>query len=416
MERKGVKEIGKYLGIYLIYAVIFSGAIYFPARHGAAVRQQQMLTLMINHPELEEEIIALWEKPFAQQLSVGENGEKVEKAIRIIEEKYGYDFESSTAAPVIWYAWGVGLALGFLITGALGYADTRKKRKGSISQEKAEALYECLEQFRHGDFQEIPDAPEEPLEWMRLWESVRELGNYFADLKVRLAEEEDSTKALITDISHQLKTPLASLRMCCELASDEALTQEERREFQVQEGKEIEKLEMLVDELMKLSRLEAQMIQIHPAAESIKKTITDAVSQIYVKAKNKNIEIQVEMDEDIQLCHDSKWTSEALENVLDNAVKYSQENTVITVRIIRLVQNLLIEIEDEGMGIDPEELHKIYHRFYRGSKARDQVKEGAGVGLYLARRILEQQGGTISAKRRSGPGTSFKITLPLCCQ
>ena len=237
-------------------------------------------------------------------------------------------------------------------------------------------------------------------------------GEYFAELRERLLQEEDSTKTLITDISHQLKTPLASLRMSHELVMGSQLTEEEKDEFMEQEEKEIEKLEMLLSELVNLSRLEAQMIQIRPAPASLRETITAAVGQIYMKARSKHIDIQVEMDGDMEICHDVKWTEEAISNVLDNAVKYSGEHTRIMVRVIPLIKNVLIEIEDEGMGLKPEEITKVYQRFYRGVEAREKVKEGAGVGLYLTRMILERQGGTISAKRKIEKGTIFKITLP----
>ena len=242
------------------------------------------------------------------------------------------------------------------------------------------------------------------------------LAQYLAasELSVRSIDvEREKIKELITDISHQLKTPLASLRMSHELVAENRVTGEEQREFLEQESQELTKLEQLLNELVNLSRLETHMIQIHSLHESLKKTLTEAVSQIYMKARGKDISIQVEMDDDIVVNHDSKWTVEALTNILENAVKYSPEHTTITVRTQELASNVLIEVEDEGMGIPAEELHKIYQRFYRGRKAKEQVKDGAGVGLYLARKIIEEQGGTIAAKRKAEKGMIFKVTLPL---
>lgn len=103
---------------------------------------------------------------------------------------------------------------------------------------------------------------------------------------------------------------------------------------------------------------------------------------------------------------------EALVNILENAVKYSEPGTSISIRASFLPNSVLLEIEDEGIGIQEEEVHKIFKRFYRGSRAKELVKEGAGVGLYLARNIIEQQGGTIIAKRKPERGTIFKIVLP----
>ena len=162
----------------------------------------------------------------------------------------------------------------------------------------------------------------------------------------RLEQEENGTKSLITDISHQLKTPLASLRMSHELVAENRVTGEEQREFLEQESQELTKLEQLLNELVNLSRLETHMIQIHSLHESLKKTLTEAVSQIYMKARGKDISIQVEMDDDIVVNHDSKWTVEALTNILENAVKYSPEHTTITVRTQELASNVLIEVSE----------------------------------------------------------------------
>ena len=144
----------------------------------------------------------------------------------------------------------------------------------------------------------------------------------------------------------------------------------------------------------------------------MKQTIREAVGQIYMKAHAKSIEICADMEVDADILHDRKWTVEALANILENAVKYSTSMTKIHIRMSRLPGNVLLEIEDEGIGIPEEELHEIFHRFYRGSNAKEMAKEGAGIGLYLARSIIEQQGGSILAKRKPGCGTIFKTMLP----
>ena len=102
-----------------------------------------------------------------------------------------------------------------------------------------------------------------------------------------------------------------------------------------------------------------------------------------------------------------------MELLLNELVNLSRLEAHVTVRVILLASNVLVEIEDEGIGVKAEELTKIYQRFYRGTEAKQKVKEGVGVGLYLARMILERQGGTISAKRKMDKGMIFKITLPI---
>ncbi|MCI9123718.1 MAG: HAMP domain-containing histidine kinase [Eubacterium sp.] len=413
MDGKSNRKIRAYAGGYLLFFLVFSMFMFLLAGCGQARNRQRLLALAANDPQLTAELFSIWEdtktRPFGQEPIP----DAVKKRIRRIEAQYGYSIDELAAEPVLWIFWGAGLSAGFLFFSVLAFVSLRMDRKGQDLEKKQQELYECLEQYRNGIFAYVPDYTQDGGEWMKISESLRELGVYFLSLKEQLKEEENSTKALITDISHQLKTPLASLKMSYELAAGNWLDEKEKKEFFLQGEKEVEKLELLLGELVNLSRLEAHMIQITPVIADFQKTLSCAVSQNFWKAKNKQIAIQMWMDQEIRIPHDAKWTQEALANVIDNAIKYSGQHTTVTVRVIPLASNLLVEIEDEGIGIRPQEQQKIYQRFYRGTQAGQMVKEGAGVGLYLARMILERQGGTICAKRKEGRGTIFQITLPL---
>ena len=275
-------------------------------------------------------------------------------------------------------------------------------------------LYEQLCLLRNGNEIELTGFQEFKYEKIGdILDQFKELGYDIFSMRARLKDEENKTKSLITDISHQLKTPLSSIRMNHELSLADDLSEEERRSFFEIETKEILKMEELLDELVKLSRLEYSMIQINSKPNSLKSTISEAASIVYMKANAKNIDISLDMEEDVQLLHDHKWTVEAFSNIIENAVKYSDEHTSVQIRVCSLVSNVLIEIEDEGIGIPENTENAIFKRFYRGDNAKKVSKDGAGVGLYLARNIIEQQGGTIVAKRKSGLGSIFKIMLPL---
>lgn len=202
------------------------------------------------------------------------------------------------------------------------------KQKLTEAENDLNFVYEQLLSFQNENMDILP-LPEESSsqKFGEVYDKLRELGYYFSDLKERLAQEENSTKALITDISHQLKTPLASIKMSHELSLSSDLSEEERKSFLETETQEILKMEVLLDELVKLSRLENSMIQITCEKCSIKKTISEAVSQIYIKANAKDIEICVDMKKDVETPHDHKWTVEALANILENAVKYSASGT-----------------------------------------------------------------------------------------
>lgn len=230
-------------------------------------------------------------------------------------------------------------------------------------------------------------------------------------LKSRIEREAAETKTLVTDISHQLKTPLASLKMCYEIADNNRFTKEEQHSFLMQGKNEVFKLENLTKSLIQLSRLETNMIRLEPVYESLKKTLQGAVSSVYMKAYRKNIAISVSEFEDENVLQDPRWTQEALVNILDNAVKYSAPNTAVEIRVEPMVSYYLIEIEDQGIGIPKEERNQIFKRFYRGRSSAVQETDGSGVGLYLTRKILEEQGGSICVK--SGrKGCIFQITYP----
>lgn len=247
----------------------------------------------------------------------------------------------------------------------------------------------------------------------RLKEKIHALEVNSQKISESLKKEENDTKSLITDLSHQLKTPIASLRLGCELAETTVLTEAEQQEFRKNEYEEVRKLENLLNSLMNLSKLEVKIIQLKPVKASLKNTLVNAVNSVYMKAFEKEIEIVMEEFEDRTIIHDTKWTAEAFVNVLDNGIKYSPTGTKIKIRAEVLISYMLIEIEDEGIGIPAKEAYKVFQRFYRGDNEVAEQQEGSGVGLYLTRKILEEQKGTISVKSGIPRGSVFQITLPL---
>lgn len=237
------------------------------------------------------------------------------------------------------------------------------------------------------------------------------LGNSIELEHNKLIDEKESSKALVTDISHQLKTPLASLKMCNDILLDEDLDVEERKEFLDSSQKGITKLEYLVDALVNISRLEADMIKINPVENSIKETLTKAINSVYIKALDKNIDIEVAEFKDYIIPHDDKWTEEAIFNVLENSVKYTENGGKVEISVSENINYVTINIKDNGIGIKKEEFNNIFKRFYRGKAQAVKKIEGSGVGLYLTRKILEEQGGNIMVKERIQDGSEFVILL-----
>ena len=231
-------------------------------------------------------------------------------------------------------------------------------------------------------------------------------------LKSEIEEEKDHTKALVTDISHQLKTPLAALKTCFSIYL-EADNVQEKKEFEKRCRFQLEKLENLIASLIHISRLESAMILLRPEPSSLQNILVEAVNATYEKAAAKQIAIEAEDFPDLVLSLDKKWTREALFNILDNAVKYSPPGTSIQIRAQKLYSFVRVEIEDQGIGIPKAEYNHIFKRFYRGQNKTVQNSEGSGVGLYLSRKILEQQGGTVSVRAAKKQGSVFVVQLPL---
>lgn len=265
-----------------------------------------------------------------------------------------------------------------------------------------------IENIINNDYKIKNDFKEEGI-FNRIYSDLNKLSRSL-NLKVRnLDKEKESIKELVTDISHQLKTPLASLKLYNTLLIEEELEEEEKMEFLQTNKLSINKLHNLIDSLVNISRLEANMISIKKENKGIKSTLTKAIDSVRVKANQKQISIELEDFDDIQILHDSKWTEESIFNVIDNGVKYTDENGKINISVSQTINFVRIDIKDNGIGIDKLEFNNIFKRFYRNSEVEDI--EGSGVGLYLSRKILEQQGGNIIVSSKKGEGSKFSLFL-----
>ncbi|WP_027626485.1 sensor histidine kinase [Clostridium lundense] len=231
---------------------------------------------------------------------------------------------------------------------------------------------------------------------------------------INLAKEKENIKSLVTDISHQVKTPLSSIKLFNTLLLEEELSKEEREEFLFRSEKEINKLEWLFNSLIKMSRMEAGMIEIKRELRDLKETVYEAIDGVKAKAREKNIDIVVQNMINASVYHDPKWTKEAIFNVLENAVKYADENGKVTVNMELMESYVRIDIQDNGIGIPEKEFNNIFKRFYRGQSKKVKASEGSGVGLYLTRKILEEQYGSITVDSVEGIGTKFSLYLQNC--
>ena len=238
---------------------------------------------------------------------------------------------------------------------------------------------------------------------VRLYEVMREN-------RECVAKERADLQELISDISHQVKTPIANLQMVNATLLEQPVTEEKRQEFLLASSGQLEKLDFLMQAMIKTSRLETGVISLDRKTQPIYNTLAAALGGILLNAEKKNIHVNVECPPDILLAHDKKWTSEALFNILDNAVKYTPEGGAIRVSVQSWELYVKIDIADSGKGIAESRQGMIFKRFYREEEVHDV--EGIGIGLYLARKIITMQGGYIKVTSAVGSGSTFSVFLP----
>ncbi len=221
--------------------------------------------------------------------------------------------------------------------------------------------------------------------------------------------EKEQIKELISDISHQTKTPIANMKLYLEFLEEEELSKK-GEEFLKNLERQADKLDFLLQSMVKMSRLEAGIIQIKSKPGNLYETLAKAVMEIVPAAAEKGIELSADCQENYMLRHDGKWTEEAVFNVLDNAVKYTKPFGRIHVKVARQEIFTRISISDTGKGILPERQAEVFTRFYREPEVHEE--SGVGIGLYLARKILEMQGGYIEVRSQVEKGSEFSLYLP----
>ena len=225
-----------------------------------------------------------------------------------------------------------------------------------------------------------------------------------------IAKERADLQELISDISHQVKTPISNLKMVNATLLEQPMPEEKQREFLQASSGQLEKLDFLMQAMIKTSRLETGIISLDRKIQPLYDTLAAALGGILLNAERKHIHVRADCPEDIILPHDRKWTSEALFNILDNAVKYTPADGDIQVSVQSWEFYVKIDITDSGKGIDEGRQGMIFKRFYREEEVHDI--EGIGIGLYLAREIITMQGGYIKVTSTVGCGSTFSVFLP----
>lgn len=295
----------------------------------------------------------------------------------------------------------------FLLTGAMGYILGLKLYRVPMkaistvhnnSQNVLEGIYEApdFSQMTEGDISQFYSM------YTKMVTAIKQSRDKETKEKVFLQD-------LIADISHQLKTPLATLTIYQELLCNPNVSDDKKQEMLSLMGSQLSRMEWLILSLLKLARLESGAIEFVINKQPLLPTLQLAVQNVSMLRETKNQTIDISCDEDILLSHDRDWLAEAFTNILKNATEYAPKDSTIEITVEASPVMTVIHIKDYGMGIEPEAQSKIFKRFYR---AKSEVNENSiGIGLSLSKGIVEGQGGDITVSSQVGRWTCFTVSF-----
>ncbi len=248
------------------------------------------------------------------------------------------------------------------------------------------------------------------------------LGLQFNAMAERLQEsvdtirhDRDRSREFLADVSHELRTPIAALRTFNELlvegAAEDPTT---RAEFLESSRSQLERLDWLALNLLELSKLDSGLVLLDLRPEDLRATVEQAAEQAAASARRRGIELVVDLpDQPLPIRHDPVRVGQVVTNLVGNGLKFTTRGGRVEVRVRATPTGGEIVVADNGIGIDPVELPRIFDRFYRGSRATEARGSGSGLGLAIVRSIVEMHGGTVSVESRLGEGSVFRVELPV---
>lgn len=241
-------------------------------------------------------------------------------------------------------------------------------------------------------------------------DEIGELTNNFNKMTRGLKSTENLQKEFINNVSHEIKTPVSSIEGFAKFLKDKNLTDEEREEYANIIIEEAKRLENLTGKILKLSKLNNQEIITNKQEIEVAEQIRKAISLLEPKWSKKDIKINVSLEEKTFL-GDEDLIFQVWVNIIDNAIKFSNEGESIDIKVYEKDSNINVEIKDHGIGMKEEELEKVYDRFYQID--RSHSKEGSGLGLAIVKRIVELSEGKIEIKSKENKGTTVIVKLPV---
>ena len=330
--------------------------------------------------------------------------EQVDHVTQLLQQSYILKWSAGAIIIAIIFSFGAGLLVFYLLT--------RKLR----------TLSQSMEIFKSSDFESLPNTnalstldPADDIDRMAL--TFEQMAKRIHCQMKKLQQTDSLRRELVANVSHDLRTPLASLNGYLEtlLLKDGELSNEERQTYLQVAHRHSDRLSHLVVELFELAKLEANELQPHKETFSLAELVYDVSQKFNLRAQQKNISIQVEVDENIPYVEaDVSMIERVLDNLIDNSLKHTPQGGDIRLILRRIEDRVDIIVSDTGYGIAPEELPFIFKRFYRKGDVTDNegTGAGAGLGLAIAYRIVELHGSELSVSSMQHQGTAFEFDLP----
>lgn len=274
---------------------------------------------------------------------------------------------------------------------------------------KVKEVYQASEALVEGDFNvNFPENGEG--DFYILGHEFNMMAKRLKESLFNLKNDKTQLKNIISDISHQLKTPLAALVMYNDIMLGEAeMEWQDRRNFLEKSLEQLNRMQWLVINLLKMARLEAGAVEFNIKRESLLTTMQSALKPLMYKAEKKKQNLVLNVDKAIKFKHDSQWTAEAISNIVKNSIEHTEEGGTIEITSEETPLSIQISIKDNGEGISEKNINKIFQRFYKGENSTNP--ESIGIGLALSKKIIETQGGSIVVSSKVGIETEFNITF-----
>lgn len=394
MKKLLAKQFLIFIGIVLIGWIFYTITFHYFKQLLIQNNQYLVGSIIEKHPELETELMETIESIDITK----------KKTFHVLEK---YDLDNINDIETLNYVKKVGNTLLFLqllyVVGSfiilslpyLFYLYREKKEMNKIRNELSKAF--------HDDFSvQLSDYEEGELS--NLKKDLQKVIRMLHDYSEQMYSDKKALEQTLSDISHQVKTPLTSMYMINELLMNDTLDLEKRKEILVKNRKQLERMEWLVSSLLKISRLDSGVITLTKKEVSAKKIIDEALAPLLIpiELKEQTVKIQVEME---TLSCDEHWTVEALINLIKNAHEHTKEHGTISIHAFENPIYQVITISDNGDGISKKDLPHIFKRFYKSDEKSDSI----GIGLNMAKMIIEKQDGIITVNSKEKKGTTFTI-------